>query len=129
MLLPTTLCTAAAAAILNIWLMVRIGQIRRSEKIFIGDGANDLLTRRMRAQANFIENTPLTLILIAAVEIAGKGGAWLAPVAAIFIIGRITHGIGMDGAFKAGRPIGTVSAMLTQLGLAIVAVLAVLGVM
>lgn len=129
MLLPTTLCTAAAAAVLNIWLTIRIGQVRSREKVFVGDGGNDAVIRRMRAQANFIENAPLTLILVAAIELAGKGGVWLAPVAALFVLGRVAHAFGMDEGFKAGRPIGAMTAMLAQLGLAVVAVLVATGVL
>lgn len=126
MLLPTTLCMAAAAAVLNIWLSVRIGRIRAREKVFVGDAGNEAVIRRMRAQANFVENTPITLILVAAIEMTGRGGVWLAPVAAVFILGRVAHAFGMDGAFKAGRPIGAATAMLIQLGLAVVAALAAL---
>lgn len=126
MLLPTTLCMAAAAAVLNIWLSARIGRIRAREKVFVGDAGNEAVVRRMRAQANFIENTPITLLLVAAIEMTGRGGVWLAPVAAVFILGRVAHAFGMDGAFKAGRPIGAATAMLIQLGLAVVAALAAL---
>ena len=45
----------------------------------------------------------------------------------MFILGRIAHGIGMDGNFKAGRPIGMLTSMLLQLVLIVVAVLTVLG--
>ncbi len=127
MILPVTLCMAAAAAIINIWLGLRIGRVRISEKIEIGDGGNEALIRRMRAQANFIENTPLALILVGVIEAAGRGGRWLAIVAALFIIGRVAHGIGMDGNFNAGRPVGVLTAMLASLGLAVVAVLIALG--
>jgi uncharacterized protein len=127
MILPTTLCLTAAAAIVNIWLAMRCGKVRSTEKIGIGDGGNDLLVRRMRAHANFIEQTPLTLLLIALVELAGKGGVWLAPAGALFIIGRVAHGIGMDGNFNAGRPIGMLTSMLFQLALVVVAVLTALG--
>ena len=64
MILPTTLCFAAAAVLVNFWLGMRCGQVRHSEKISIGDGGNEKLIRRMRAQANFVENVPLALILI-----------------------------------------------------------------
>jgi uncharacterized protein len=127
MVLPITLCLAAAAVIVNFWLGMRIGKIRHAEKVSVGDGGNDLLMRRMRAQANFIENTPLTLILIAAVELAGAGGVWLAPAGALFIVGRIAHAIGMDGDFRAGRPIGMLTAQLFQLVLVVIAVLAATG--
>jgi uncharacterized protein len=127
MILPTTLCLTAAAAIINIWLAIRIGKLRGSEKVSVGDGGSEPLIRRMRAQANFIEQTPLTLLLVAGVELAGKGGQWLAPAAAVFILGRIAHAFGMDGNFNAGRGIGMLTSMLFQLVLIVVAVLTVLG--
>ena len=127
MLLPTTMCLTAAGLMINFWLGMRIGKIRAAHKIGVGDGGNELLTRRMRAQLNFAEQVPLTLILIGVVELAGKGGVWLAPLGAVFMIGRIAHGIGMDGPFKAGRPIGMLTGMITQLALVVVAVLTSLG--
>jgi uncharacterized protein len=127
MILPTTLCFAAAAVLVNFWLGMRCGKVRAAEKVNFGDGGSEPLIRRMRAQANFIEQTPLTVILVGLVEMAGKGGQWLAPAAAIFILGRIAHAYGMDGNFKAGRPIGMLTAMLLQLVLIVVAVMTVLG--
>lgn len=124
MLLPVTLTAAAAAAFIAIWLAVRVGQVRGSEKVSIGDGGNEKVIRRMRAHANFVENTPFVLILIAGIEMAGKGGNWLAYVAGIYMLGRIAHGLGMDdGRFGKGRMIGILITMLTLLGLAIVATL------
>ena len=129
-ILPATLTAAAACALVNIWLSIRIGRVRTAHKISIGDGGHDLLARRMRAQLNFAENTPLVLILIAGIEIAGKGGAWLLPVGGLYALGRVAHGIGMDGgSIEKGRMIGTIVTMLTLLGLAVVAVLVVAGVM
>ena len=130
LLLPTTLCMAAAAAIINFWLAMRCGQVRTKEKINIGTGGHDLMERRMRAQLNFAENTPWVLALIAAIELAGKGGSWLAIVGGIYMLGRVAHGIGMDGTrFGVGRSIGTATTMLSQLGLAIVALLVATGYM
>lgn len=129
MILPVTLTSAAAAAIINIWLAMRVGRMRIQHKVSIGDDAGGPLTARMRAQLNFVENTAFVLILIAAIEIAGKGAPWLAWVAAIYMLGRVAHGFGMDGgALARGRSVGTVITMLTQLGLALVGVLIALGV-
>ncbi|MBV1687995.1 MAPEG family protein [Novosphingobium sp. G106] len=128
MLLPTTLCLAAAAAVINIWISMRVGRVRHAVKVSVGDGGDEALVRRMRAHANFIENTPLTLILIAAIDLSGKGAAWLAIVGAIYMLGRVCHALGMDGgSMQALRGAGTAITMLTQLGLAIVAVLIALG--
>ena len=128
MLLPTTLSLTAAAAVINFWLALRCGQVRAKAKISIGTGGNDLLERRMRAQLNFVENTPWVLLLIAAIELADKGGGWLAPVGAVYMVGRVAHGLGMDGtALEKGRGLGTMITMLSQLGLAVVAVLVATG--
>ncbi|MEY4951684.1 MAG: hypothetical protein RL299_108 [Pseudomonadota bacterium] len=126
-LLPTSLCLMAAALLINFWLGMRCGQIRSKQGISIGDGGNELLIRRMRAQANFIEQTPLILLGVALVELAGKGGMWLAPLGGLFLLGRIAHGIGMDGNFKPGRAIGMVTGIVLQLALVVVAVGTALG--
>ncbi|SHN52642.1 MAPEG family protein [Erythrobacter sanguineus] len=128
--LPVTLAAAAAAAILNIWLSIRIGAVRTALGISVGDGGNENLQRRMRAQLNYVENTAFVLVLIGALELAGRGSWWLAYVAAAYFIGRVAHGFGMDGGnLKVGRMIGTLTTMLVQVGLAVVAVLVVMGVM
>ena len=127
MLLPTTLCLGAAALLINFWLGWRCAQIRSAEKISVGDGGNELLMRRMRAQLNFAEQVPIILVVVAAVELAGKGGMWLSALGGLFLLGRIAHAIGMDGSFKAGRPIGMVTGMVLQLALVVVAIGAALG--
>ena len=54
------------------------------------------------------------------IELSRPGNVWLAGVAALFVAGRIAHGVGMDGGvFKTGRMIGTLITMLTLLGLAV----------
>lgn len=127
-ILPVTLCAAAAAAIINLWLSIRVGQMRRLHKVSIGDDAGGPLTARMRAHLNFVENTSFVLVLIAAIELSGKGGQWLAWVSGLYLIGRVAHGFGMDGgALGGGRTAGTAITMLTQLGLAVVAVLVATG--
>ena len=125
--LIVTSCAVAAAVVLNFWLGMRIGKVRHAEKVSVGDGGNETLLRRMRAQGNFVEQTPLTLALVALVEHAGKGGQWLAPAAALFIVGRVCHAIGMDGNFGAGRSIGMLTAMLLQLVLIVVLALGFAG--
>lgn len=128
--LPVTLAAAAAAAVLNIWLGIRIGALRTALQISVGDGGSEALQRRMRAQLNYVENTAFVLVLIAAIELAGRGSWWLSLVAAAYFLGRVAHGFGMDGGkAKVGRMIGTLLTMLIQLALAVVAILIVLGVM
>ncbi len=128
MILQTTLSLAAAAAIINIWLATRCGRLRASEKIMHGDGGSAPLMRRMRAHSNFIEYTPIALILIAAIELTGKGGSWLAIVGAVYMAGRVLHALGMDNPDVGKlRMIGISTTFLVLIGLAVVAVLIALG--
>jgi uncharacterized membrane protein YecN with MAPEG domain len=128
--LPVTLAAAAAAAVLNIWLGIRIGALRTALQVSVGDGGHESLQRRMRAQLNYVENTAFVLVLIAGIELAGAGSWWLAFVAAAYMIARVLHGFGMDGGnWGWGRMVGTLTTMLVQLGLAVVAALVAAGVM
>lgn len=95
-MLPITLTMAAAAAFVHIWLSVRCSMVRRRENILIGDGGNIMMAARMRAHANFAENTPLFLILLGLTELAGSSGRWLWCVGIAFILARVSHALGMD---------------------------------
>ncbi|WP_428627374.1 MAPEG family protein [Sphingopyxis sp.] len=116
-ILPISLTIAAGAALLNLWLSIRVGRVRTKEKVFVGDGGNELVTRRMRAHSNFVENTAFVLILLALVELGIGSSMWLWGVGALYLVGRILHALGMDGMMW-GRMVGTIITMLTQLGLA-----------
>ena len=127
--LPVTLSTLAAAAILTIWLMARTGRVRAKSGVVHGDGGNPQLTRRMRAQLNFVESAPFILLLIAAIELSGRGGLWLSIVAGLYIVGRVCHALGMDGEEVTKlRGVGVAVTMLTLLGLAVYAALIAGGV-
>ncbi len=122
-ILPITLVSAGAAAILNFWLMVRIGMVRREAKIALGDGGHPPLVARMRAQANFIESAPIVLVLSGLVELARPGSPWLLGVMGIYMLGRVAHGVGMDGKQPSRlRMVGTLTTILTLLGLAVWAI-------
>ena len=96
MILPITLTIAGAAAILHVWLSLRVSRLRRPLKIGVGDGGNEVLLRRIRAHGNFAENTPLFLILLALLEFATGDNLWLWGAAILFILARLLHVFGMD---------------------------------
>ena len=75
----------------------------------------------MRAHANFVEYAPLTLILIAVVELAvgDSIGLWLA--AAMLLAGRVLHPFGMDG-WRPGRIAGFGLTALSMVALALWAI-------
>lgn len=125
-LLPISLATAGAAAILNFWLAMRIAQVRRGKNIYHGDGGDSRLHARMRAQANFIEYTPIVLLLIALIEFAKGSPAWLMLVAGLYVLGRVLHPFGMDG-WIPGRMAGAMITLLTTLGLGLYAAWLAMG--
>ena len=128
MILQTTLTLAAAAVFINLWIFIRISRLRYRERIVHGDGGHPLMLRRMRAHANFTENTPLLLVLVAAIELSGKGGQWLAIVGAVFMLARLAHVIGMDAPTPTpARAGGAAGSTVVLLGLAGIAVLIALG--
>ena len=122
-ILPITLTIAGAAALLNLWIAIRVGVLRTRHKIMISDGGNDALSARMRAHSNFTEYTPIFLILLGLVELAHGPAMWLWVVGIIFILARILHVFGMDRA--APNALRGAGAGLTMLGLLVLAVYAI----
>ena len=118
--MQVTLVTAAVAVFVNMWLARRIGRLRHQYKVSVGDGGHDLLLRRMRAQANFIEHAPFFLILLAGIELSGARQLPLAALAVIFIAARIAHAYGMDGgSLQNWRRIGMVGSCIAIVALAV----------
>lgn len=127
--MPATTLLAVGAALLTMWHMIRIGRVRISEKVLHGAGENELLARRMRGQLNFVESAPFVIALALIIELAEAGGIWLTAIAALFLLGRVAHGIGMDHDYPhKGRQYGTMATMLTLLVLSIAAILAATGI-
>jgi hypothetical protein len=117
---PVTLVAAAAAILVNLWLGWRIAQLRGELKVSVGDGGHEPLLRRMRAQSNFIEQAPFALILIGALELSGASRWALGGIAALFILARIAHGIGMEGGERQTlRMYGMMGTMLANAALVI----------
>jgi uncharacterized membrane protein YecN with MAPEG domain len=115
---PVTLLTAAAAAMVNLWLGWRISSLRAEFKVSVGDGGHEPLIRRMRAQANFVENVPVFLMLLGGLELSGADWIVLALIAIIFILARIAHGVGMDRAdLRRWRMYGMMSSTFATLAL------------
>jgi len=123
LILPITLSAAGAAALINIWLAVRVGQKRISGKVSIGDGGDRSLIARMRAHANFTEYTPYFLILVALIEMATGTSIWLWIVSGVYLLSRVAHGIGMDVVDGQSRlrGAGIAVTMLVLVGLALYA--------
>ncbi|MBM3929356.1 MAG: MAPEG family protein [Sphingomonadales bacterium] len=116
-ILPATLATAAACAVLSVWMAMRIGMLRRGRKIWMGDGGDPAMVARMRAQANFVEYAPFVLILLGLLELARGPSVWAWGYGLVFVLARICHVFGMDG-WKPGRMVGAILTLVILLLLA-----------
>jgi uncharacterized membrane protein YecN with MAPEG domain len=96
---------AGLLGLLAIVLLSNVGRLRGKTKIFIGDGGNVELITAMRAQANFVENVPLGLLLIWLVG-ATYGASTVAALSILLLVARLLHAAGMLGHLKFGRPAG-----------------------
>lgn len=117
--LPITLTIAAASALINVWLGLRVSHVRRRDRVSVGDEGNPRVAARMRAHANFVEYTPFFLILLGLVEASRGSQTWLWVVAILFILSRLAHPFGMERpAPNALRMAGIAVTWLCLLGLA-----------
>jgi hypothetical protein len=125
---PVTLAAAAACAVINMWLGQRVGRFRGRFQVSVGDGGHEPLLRRMRAQANFIESAPIFLLLVLALELSGANRIGLGAVAAVFVLVRVAHPIGMESADQVRwRMVGAMGTGLTTLTLIIWALICAVG--
>ena len=96
-------------------LMYRVGQLRMSTKTSLGEGDDFNLLSRIRAHANFTENTPLALIGLFIMAQLGGVPAWLMhALGGGFTFGRLAHAHGMaqDKALGKGRTVGAALSLL-----------------
>ena len=103
---------AALLAFFYVYLSARAIGVRRKVKISIGDGGDDGMLRAMRMHANFSEYAPITLILLAFVELQG-GPIWLLhSLGVLFVVARLSHSYGISsvqapGKFRVAGMVGT----------------------
>lgn len=119
-LTPALLAVGLYSALLTVvflWVTVHVGLVRGREKVSIGDGGNAALIRAMRGQANFVENVPLTLLLLLLMALIGTP-VWVVHIFGVaLLVGRVLHGSHFAASDAPGwtRGVGTTVTMLVQL--------------
>lgn len=117
--LPVSLSIAAACAVLNLWLALRVSSGRVKGRVMLGDGPEGQLQAATRAHANFTEYAPFVLVLIVVIELSGGAPFWLWVAGAVFVAARIAHPLGMQRA--APNPLRAGGALLTWVVMALLA--------
>ncbi|MBD3663775.1 MAPEG family protein [Sulfitobacter aestuariivivens] len=85
---------AALLILLFLVLSWRVIMYRRANLISLGDNDDKNLRKRMRAQANFVEYTPIGLILLLLVELQGAPTIALHLLGLSLLLGRVLHAYG-----------------------------------
>ena len=81
---------------LFVFLCADIIRARMSGRVSLGDQGDEFLLRKIRAQGNFTEYVPITLLLMAFLELMA-GPAWLLHAIGItLIVSRVMHAFGVS---------------------------------
>ena len=94
-LLTITPVYAAILGLIFVYLSVRVVKQRRSAKVSLGDGDNPSLRKAIAVHNNFSQYVPLTLLLIAFVELNHASIIITHGLCACLIIARVVHAYGL----------------------------------
>lgn len=123
MTLPVTGLAAAICALLLIYCAYATVKVRLATEIGFGDGGNPDLLAARGTHANLSEHAPLFLIMLGVLELANANHLGLTIIAAIFLVGRVAHIVGMKQHHNGGSPrfrqLGVLATWLTTVALAL----------
>ena len=119
-----TLLFAALHVLLMLALLVPISRYRHQHSIGIGDGGDPVLLRKIRVHANFIEQVPLALLMLALLELSGVWPSLLWLFGASLLIARVMHASGLSRrpGYSFGRFWGTAITWSVLLAMALTGV-------
>jgi len=100
--------TAVLLAMLQVTLMIKVGNARRASNIPLGDGGKPDLLMKIRRHANLAENAPLFLILLGFLESMNGPKMAVITLASVFLVARLSHAYALSGPDKplAARAVG-----------------------
>lgn len=108
---------AGVLALFGVFLTISVIRTRFAEKIPFGDGKSDLLMRKRTAHSNFMETTPIFLILMLSIEIQGALSLYVIhALGVLFVLARAVHVKGImnkkSGNFRVIGMAGSLSAII-----------------
>ena len=87
---------AALLALVFVGLAFAVIRQRVRLRVAVGDAGNPALLRAMRVHANFAEYVPLTLLLLAFMEMQGVAASLLHGLGLALLTGRLSHAFGVS---------------------------------
>ena len=112
--MPVFFVCAGLLGLLGVALTLQVGRLRGQKRINLGDGGDPELIAAIRAHGNFMEFTPLLLLLI----FMGSdlhGYRVTAILSVVLLVVRVLHAGGMLGLIPKGRLLGAVGTTLLLL--------------
>ena len=105
-----SLLVAGLHGLLLLALLLPIVRLRRGRRVGLGDGGDRELLRRIRVHANFVENVPFALVLLALLELSGLDVRLVLALGAVLLVARLLHaqGLASSEGKSFGRAWGTV---------------------
>ena len=109
---------AALLGLIFVFLSLRTSVVRGRTKVSLGDGGNSEMQRAIRAHANFIEYVPITLLMLAFLEMRTVSIYVVIVFASMLFVGRCLHAIGISRTKPTPgfRSVGTVLTLIALLG-------------
>ena len=105
---------AGLLGLLGVVLTLQVGRLRGQKRINLGDGGDPEMIAAIRAHGNFMEFTPILLLLI----YLGSdlhGFRVTAVLAVVLVVVRVLHAGGMLGLIPKGRLLGAVGTTILLL--------------
>lgn len=93
-MLPITTLIASFLSLFFVWLSMQVIKRRRQLRVLLGVGGQEELEWAIRAQGNFSEYVPISLILFGCAEFNHTDWRLLAVFAATLVSGRLLHAYG-----------------------------------
>ena len=117
-----TLFVASLHVLFFLLLSIRVILHRKAHRIGVGTGGNEVMTRKVRVQANFAEYVPLALLMLALLELSGTDAGVLWTCGLVLLLARVAHAIGLGGSagYSAGRFGGTILTFAVLLAMAVI---------
>jgi uncharacterized membrane protein YecN with MAPEG domain len=111
--------TAGVLMILQMALMMSVVVARRDNRQSLGDGGSNELLRAIRRHGNLAENTGIFMAGFVLLELLGAGRPRLEVLCGAFVLGRISHVIGLSlertvNPFRVGGVAATVAVGLAS---------------
>ena len=131
--LPSITATyLAVLALLYVVLTIQVMRLRQSNRAAFGDSGSSQLRSAIRAHAHFAEYVPITVLMIAMLEMSGLPPMRVHLLMAALLLARLLHPLGMYAApntlqFRIGRVAGATITIVLLVACAIMILVRSLG--